>query len=234
MPFDPLTVVFAIVAILVVWKLNSVLGQNTGFQRGRPPTPPEGRFADRRRGPSSASKRLIRLPGAPPPPAVADPARWQRFIAPGSAPTDGLEAIAAADAEFAPEPFLSGARGAYEAIVLAFATGDRRTLQNLLDRDVYDGFVAAIAGREERGETLSTSFVSIDDAKFCFAALAGRTARVAVRFVSKQISATHDSGGALRDGSPDAIHDVIDVWTFERDTRSRDPNWRLAATEAGQ
>ena len=76
MPFDPLTVVFAIVAILVVWKLNSVLGQNTGFQRGRPPGPPaEGRFAERRRNP--AAKPLRQGERRTPVPALTIPSRSQ-------------------------------------------------------------------------------------------------------------------------------------------------------------
>lgn len=241
MSFDPLTVVFAIVAILVVWKLNSVLGQNTGFQRQRPPSPPQPgpngrepqpRIADRRAQPVPGMRNVLRLPGSAPP-ASADPARWTAFLEPNATAAPGLEAIAAADPNFAPEPFLDGARTAYEAVVTAFAAGERRTLQNLLSREVYDGFGAAIAERERAGETLTTTFVSIEDPKFSDAALDGRTARVTVRFLSKQISATHGAGGQLRDGSPDRVCDVNDLWTFERDTRARDPNWKLVATQSG-
>ncbi len=259
MPFDPLTVVFAVVAVLVIWKLNSVLGQNTGLQRpkedaarkGMPPKelPSKSRIGDRdasgamMSGPQSASQQplgsqspgsqsnVVRLPGSVPP---ADPARWNAFVEAGSSAGLGLNAISAADPTFAADPFLDGARTAYEAVVTAFAAGERRTLQNLLARDVYDGFNAAILDREKKKETLSTTFVSIDDAKFHAASLDGQMARVAVRFLSKQISATHGADGSLRGGSPDAIFDMDDIWTFSRDVRSGDPNWKLVATDSGR
>ena len=228
MPFDPLTIVFAVVAVLVVWKLNAVLGQSTGFQRQRPPPSQDNRFgADKTAPPAS---NVVRLPGAA---AKLDPARWNDFIDGESPAGPGLEAIAAADPSFAPGPFLTGARAAYEAIVTAFASGDRRTLMNLLATDVYDGFNAAILDREKKRETLTTTFVSIDDAKFRAAGLDGKTARVAVRFTSKQISATHGPDGELRGGSPDLVAAMDDVWTFSRDVSSRDPNWKLVATESG-
>ena len=229
MPFDPLTIVFAVVAVLVVWKLNAVLGQNTGFLRQRPPQQ-DNRVADRDK-PASKVSNVVRLPGSVKP--KPDPARWDAYLDGTSSAGPGLEAIAAADPNFAPGPFLDGARTAYEAIVTAFASGERRTLMNLLASDVYDGFNAAILEREKKRETLTTTFVSVDDAKFRAAGLNGQNARVAVRFTSKQISATHGPDGELRSGSPDRVGDMDDVWTFSRDITSRDPNWKLVATESG-
>jgi predicted lipid-binding transport protein (Tim44 family) len=55
-----------------------------------------------------------------------------------------------------------------------------------------------------------------------------------VRFVSQLISVTRDRSGTVIDGSPDKVTEVTDVWTFARDVSSRDPNWKLVATEAGQ
>ena len=173
---------------------------------------------------------MIRLPGS----AAPDPARWDRVVEQGSTAPAGLDAIARVDAGFEADTFLDGARTAYEAIVTAFAAGERRTLQNLLARDVFDGFNAAITDREKKKETLATTFVSIDDARFNAASLDGTVARVTVRFLSKQISVTRGPDGAVRDGSPDAIYDMDDLWTFARDTRSRDPNWKLVATDSGR
>ena len=252
MPLDPLTVVFAIVALVVVWKLRSVLGERTGTERpprnpfARPGTPDRtpdnasnkgsradtggaGRSFGPGRAPAAIADRVVRLPGA----ASADPNRWHAYAEPGSPVAAGLDAIVAADPAFAPGAFLEGAKTAYEAIITAFAAAERRTLQNLLARDVYDSFAAAIAERETARETLTTTFVSMDDAKIVSAAQEDRTARVAVRFLSKQVSATHGPDGQLRDGSPDRVVDMNDIWTFSRDVSSRDPNWRLVATESG-
>jgi predicted lipid-binding transport protein (Tim44 family) len=146
----------------------------------------------------------------------------------------GLDAIARDDESFDAKHFLTGGRAAYEMIVTAFAEGDRRALKNLLSRDVYEGFDAAISEREKRGETVETRFVSIDRADVTGAELRARTAQITVRFVSKLVSVTRDRAGAAIEGSADKVTEVTDVWTFARDLSSRDPNWKLVATEAGQ
>jgi predicted lipid-binding transport protein (Tim44 family) len=153
---------------------------------------------------------------------------------PGSALAGGLDAVAGADREFDPKHFITGARAAYEMIVSAYAEGDRRSLKNLLAREVYEGFEQAITEREKRGETVENRFVSIDEAEITGAELRGRTAQVTVRFQSKLVSATRDKNGNVVDGNAERVTDVTDVWTFARDASSRDPNWKLVATEAGQ
>jgi predicted lipid-binding transport protein (Tim44 family) len=119
-------------------------------------------------------------------------------------------------------------------IVNAYAEGDRRTLKNLLAREVYDGFDAAIGEREKRGETVETRFVSVDEADITAAEMRGKTAQLTVKFQSKLVSATRDKNGNVVDGNAEKVTDVTDVWTFARDSSSRDPNWKLVATEAGQ
>src|SRR5262249_51167070 len=138
------------------------------------------------------------------------------------------------DRNFDVKHFLTGARAAYEMIVTAFAAGDRRALKNLLSREVYDGFENAIRERDSRGEVAETRFVSIDKSDVTGAELRGRTAQITVRFVSQLVSVTRDRSGTAIEGSPDKVTDVTDVWTFARDLSSRDPNWKLVATEAGQ
>ena len=76
--------------------------------------------------------------------------------------------------------------------------------------------------------------MSIDKSDIIGAEVKGKTAHVTMRFVSQLVSATRDRDGNVIDGSPDKVTDVTDVWTFARDLSSRDPNWKLVATEAGQ
>ena len=128
---------------------------------------------------------------------------------------------------------LAGAKGAYEMIVLAFANGDRRALKDLLSPDVYESFEAVIKDREKHEQKTETRFVSIDKAELVGAEARDRAAQLTVRFVSQMISVTRDKTGAIVDGNPDKVADITDVWTFARDTSSRDPNWKLVATEAG-
>jgi predicted lipid-binding transport protein (Tim44 family) len=228
---DPSTIIFALLAIFVLWKLRSVLGTRTGNEK---PPPPGSLF---RRSVETNDNKVVPLPGVAPRPAPpappAEPDRWKPYAEPGSKVAEGLDAIAAASPGFSVEAFISGAKAAYEMIVTAFAAGDRQTLSNLLDKDVYDNFVAAIAGRESRGETMTTHVVSIDAVMIDDAGMRNSSAQITLRFTSKLMSATHDKSGALIDGGLDKSIAMIDIWTFARDVSSRDPNWKLLATQTG-
>jgi predicted lipid-binding transport protein (Tim44 family) len=235
--FDIYTIIFLALAVFIFLRLRSVLGQRTG--RERPPYDPYAAREPVRPAP----EKVVALPNRTPEAAVQKPApaptvvpgdRWKGVAEAGSPVAAGLDAIVAADANFDPKHFLTGARTAYEMIVSAFAEGDRRTLKNLLSREVCDGFEAAIGEREKRGETVESRFVSVDSTEITAAELRLRTAQLTVRFHSKLVSATRDKAGNVIDGNAEKVTDVTDVWTFARDLSSRDPNWKLVATEAGQ
>lgn len=231
---DVTTLIFLVLAVVIFLRLRSVLGRRTGTER--PPFDPFGAPDRERPAPRrQAEDNVVSLPGASeaPAPATAGGAATLDTVAPqGSALNDALRQILSADRSFEPQSFLQGARMAYEMIVTAFAAGDRKTLKGLLSREVYDGFVSAISDRESRGETIESTFVGIERADIVEAAMKGSTAQITVKFRSELISATRDRDGAIVDGDPNAVSDVTDVWTFARDTTSRDPNWRLVATES--
>ena len=186
----------------------------------------------------STNDNVVALPGrsGDTPSVPAEPAEpaWKGVAEEGSSVAAGINAIAQDDKTFDAKHFVTGARAAYEMIVTAYAEGDRRTLKNLLSKDVYEGFEAAIKERETKGETAESRFVSIDKSDITAADLRVHTAHVTVRFVSQLVSVTRDRNGDVIDGSPEKVTDVTDVWTFARDVSSRDPNWKLVATEAGQ
>jgi predicted lipid-binding transport protein (Tim44 family) len=233
--FDIYTIIFLALAVFIFLRLRSVLGQRTG--RERPPYDP---FSARDQVRGSTGDKVVTLPtraveqAAKPVEPVEPVDRWKGIAASGSATAAGLDAILAVDKSFDPRHFLTGARAAYEMIVVAFAQGDRRTLREWLSKEVYDSFDGVIRERESRGETTETRFVSIDTTEIAGAEMRGRTAHVAVRFVSQLVSVTRDKSGNVVDGNPDKVTDVTDAWTFARDVTSRDPNWKLVATEAGQ
>ena len=234
--FDITTLIFIVLAVFVIWRLRSVLGQKTGNEQ-----PPFDPLSRRDAGllpgnPAAEQDNVVRLPGANGTrPAEAPPAeRWKDIAEPGTPMSQALTEIARVEPTFDANGFLEGAKAAYEMIVTAFAQGDRRTLKDLLSREVYEGFERAIGERERRGEKVETTFVSIDKAEMAGAEVQGKQAQIVVRFLSKLITATRDAGGVVVDGSPEAVVDVTDVWTFARTLGSRDPNWLLVATEAGQ
>ena len=236
--FDIYTIIFLALAVFIFLRLRSVLGQRTG--RERPPYDPYSAARDAVR--PAATDNVVALPGRAPDntsqkpeePAEQPLDRWKGVAESGSALAASLDAIARDDKRFDPKHFIAGARAAYEMIVTAFATGDRRALRNLLSREVYEGFEGAIRERETRGEKVETRFVSIASADIISAEMRGRTAQVTVRFVSQLITVTRDKAGTVIDGNPDKVSDVTDIWTFARDISSSDPNWKLVATEAGQ
>jgi predicted lipid-binding transport protein (Tim44 family) len=234
--FDIYTIIFLALAVFIFIRLRSVLGQRTG--RERPPYDPYSSAPGTIR--PAPGDKVVALPGRAPDTAQkpAEPVeptdRWKGIAEPGSTLASGLDAIAREDKSFDVKHFLGGARGAYDMIVSAYAAGDRKQLKGLLGKEVYDGFENAIKEREQRGETVETRFVSIDGATLTAAEQRGKTAQVTVRFHSQLVSVTRAKDGAVIDGNPDKVTDVTDVWTFARDVSSRDPNWKLVATEAGQ
>lgn len=235
--FDIYTIIFLALAVFIFLRLRSVLGQRTGEER--PPFDIKAARDAMQAAAKDAKDNVIPLnpaqtnvKGEGDSDEVAD--RWKGIAAPGSVLATGLDAVAAQDRDFDARHFLTGARGAYEMIVTAFAEGDRRALKDLLSAEVYQGFENAIRDREARGETMETRFVSIDRAELTGAELKGRNAQIVVRFVSQIVSATRDKDGNIVDGSADKVTDVTDVWTFSRDVTARDPNWKLVGTEAAE
>lgn len=232
--FDFGTIFFLVAAIVIFFQLRNVLGRRTGNER--PPFDPytAGRSGDNGKDAAKPQDNVVSLPRKR---STADGQEdaYQSIdvvAQPGTDLNKGLRAVKDADSTFDPKSFLEGAKMAYEMIVMAFADGDRKTLKNLLSREVFDGFVAAIADRESRSEKIQSSFVGIDKADIVSAEMKGSEAHITLRIVSELISATRDSAGTVIDGDPETVAEVKDVWTFARDTRSRDPNWKLVATEA--
>jgi predicted lipid-binding transport protein (Tim44 family) len=217
------TVLLALAALFVAFKLRSVLGTRHGGQR-----PANQLLAPLRRAPAPTGKAA---PAEAPASGAAGAAPWWKGVAAPEA-WSGLDAIAAADRSFAPAPFLSGARAAYDMVVHAFSAGDSATLQGLIAPEAFLNFDNAIKARAAAGQVMTTTVVSIDDAFITAARLAGPIAQVSVRFTTKLVSFTKDRAGAVVEGSPTAVVDHVDVWTFDRDVRSPDPNWKLTATQS--
>ena len=211
---------FAMVAAFIALRLRSVLGRRTGHERRR-----TGGFGSPR--PNGAADNVVTLPDRSSAQAEAEAGLVD--LADGSVKT-GLTQIRLADSRFDLQQFLAGARAAFEMIVEAYAAGDKATLRPLLADEVYRGFDGAIDQRQAAGQTLETQLTSVPAAEVVGAGMDGSRARVIVRFKSEQINLLKDADGKVLDGDPGTALDVIDLWTFERDTTSPDPNWTLVET----
>jgi predicted lipid-binding transport protein (Tim44 family) len=115
-------------------------------------------------------------------------------------------------------------------IVEAYSAGDKEALRPLLADSVFNGFAGAIDQRRAVGQTLETQLIAIRAADVVEAGMQGSNARIAVRVTSEQVNVVRDSEGNVLDGDPGTAEEVVDIWTFERDTKSSDPNWTLVET----
>jgi predicted lipid-binding transport protein (Tim44 family) len=145
----------------------------------------------------------------------------------------GIREISSADSRFDLTQFLEGARGAYRMVLEAFWQGDRETLRELCDDDVYAGFIAALDAREAAGETLDNTLIRIEEVRIHSASLDGKMARIALLFVADIAAVTRDKDGNVIAGSLDDAIESRDVWTFSRNITARDPNWLLDETDEG-
>lgn len=139
-----------------------------------------------------------------------------------------LEAIAAVDSNFSPAYFMDGAKAAYSMILEAFAAGDKEQLESLLTADVYKVYLDAIEAREADELTQVTDLGRLRKAMIKEAALDGKIARIEVLYEAELTSALMDKEGNVIQGDPDVLSSVSEVWTFERDVKSSDVNWRLS------
>ena len=216
----PEIIILAMVAAFIGLRLYSVLGRRA--EQEEEPVPQRFESDDKPAGIPRA---------AMPTPVVAPRPPELEGVMP--AVERGLREIAAADSRFNLAQFLEGARGAYRMVLEAFWSGDRETLRELCDDDVYAGFIAAIDARVASGETLENTLIRIEETRVHSAALDGRMARIAVLFVADIASVTRDKDGTVIAGSLDDAIETRDVWTFARNTSSRDPNWLLDETDEG-
>ncbi|MBV1886328.1 MAG: Tim44/TimA family putative adaptor protein [Parvibaculaceae bacterium] len=229
--FDPLTLILLIIAVVVIFKLRSVLGQRTGHEQPPQDKSPYDRVKKEQADATdnAPNDNVIPLPGN----SRSMPTREDVVNIGMSEDVPGLREIASADHSFDPGTFISGSRVAYEMIITAFASGNRGGLQGLLSQSVFESFDSVITGREARGETVEMEFVGLERSEITSAQLDGSKALITVEFDSSFTQSIKNEEGQVIDGDPITVRKVRDIWSFERDLQSQDPNWRVVATESG-
>ncbi len=211
-------VLFGMIAAFLVLRLRSILGRRQGFER--PVVPPGPALRPGAEGPviDGVAERAAVTPAR----ALPDPA------SPAGQVMARMQRI---DRGFSAARFLDGAEAAFRMIVTAFAAGQRDTLRPLLSDDTFRAFDAAITARESNGETQRTEVRAIHAATIEAADLHGSVADITVRFVTDQVNLTLGRDGAVVLGT-DAVTEIVDQWTFERDLAATDPVWRLVAARS--
>lgn len=213
--------VLAAVAVFLVLKLRSTLGTRTGYE------PPND----------------ARMPGAPADDSI-DSGPFEVIEGGGidqdiadhvdidSDAGQALTAMKRLEPDFNVSEFLSGARQAYEMILMAYENGDLETLQQFLAPDVYAGFEQAVEARAEQGLTVDARFVGVRELKLKDAKFDDydNTGELEIRFVGELVSVVKDANGEIVEGDPQSIQRQTDLWTFARTMGSDNPNWLLVAT----
>jgi predicted lipid-binding transport protein (Tim44 family) len=199
-------IIFAALAAIVLYQLYSVLGRRVGRQ------PEDKPAAEGQPSPVRPVERVLE---------ASEEAEGVAL--------SGLAAVRARDPNFDLSHFLQGAKSAYQMIVNAFAAGERETLRNLLSDEVYSAFESAISAREAEGRTETVEFLHPPRADMEKAEVEGDAARVTVRFLAELRSRTKDERGEAVDDRRTA-----ELWTFERNLKSRDPNWTLVHVDAAE
>ncbi len=211
-------ILFGMIAAFLVLRLRSILGRRTGFERQSPPFQSQSG--------QGAAPPLIEGQAEPAPLAAI-----RNIPEPSSPIGQTLAQMQAIDRGFDPRPFLEGAEKAFRIIVTAFAAGDRGTLRGLLSDETYRAFDQAITAREAASQTQVSTIHGIQSATIDSADLRGSVASIAVRFVSDQTSFIRDAAGQPVVGT-DAVTEITDIWTFERNLSTRDPVWRLISARS--
>jgi predicted lipid-binding transport protein (Tim44 family) len=208
--------VLAGIAIFLILKLRSVLGTRDGFEK--PPIP----LDDVR----PRVRRDFEVIEGGPDRDIID------HVAEGSDAARALAEMKKAEPAFAVGPFLQGARGAYEMILMAFEKGELDRIRPFLSDDVEASFAEAIAERERNGLTVEASFLGIKELTLHEATFTpeSRFGEIAVRFVADQTYVVRNKAGEIVEGSPREVKKTRDIWTFARQMGSDDPNWQLVAT----
>ncbi len=208
--------VLAGVAIFLILKLRSVLGTRDGFEK-----PPIQKEEERPR-----LRRDFEVIQGGPDRDITD------HVAEGSPSALALADMKKAEPSFSVTPFLQGARGAYEMILMAFERGDISQIRPFLGPEIEAAFTQAINAREAQGITVEANFVGLKELSLQEATYnpATKRAEVTVRYVGELTSVVRNKAGEIIEGSAKEIKRQRDLWTFARTMGAADPNWQLVAT----
>ncbi len=209
-----------LIAAFVLLRLRSMLGRDSGID------PREVWKNAARNMPASKIMRFSDRIGKKPVEEVPVP---EQFTGDPKV-ADGLKAICAADPSFSTSDFLHGAKVAFEWVVEAFSKGDKDKLRKVLSDERFRHFSDEIDAGNRAEAKRETTLISILETEITEAAVKGADATVTVQFTTEQINVMRDKEGNVVEGDPSQLEKAVDIWTFERDTASRDPNWKIIAT----
>ena len=205
-------IIFAVIAVLLVIRLRSVLGQRSGYEQ------PQGESPTNRFDGNENEAEVIPL----------------HSKANDSSPValHGLDALRQVDRSFNEKEFINGAKSAFEMILSAYAEGDLAQLRRLLGYDLLQSFTSSIESRIAAKESLSITLDELREASILNISVIDQVANITMHFHSVQTRVAMDNNGEPIDSEDTGAREFTDIWTFERDLTLSDPNWKLTETES--
>ena len=209
--------VLAGIAIFLVLRLKNVLGTREGFEK-----PPLQDAAP------SKNARAFRVIDGGEDTDITD------NVDKKSPSAEALARMKKVDADFMVNDFLTGARSAYEMILMAFENGDLKDVESFLDEDVKDAFQQVIDVRAKKKLKVEAEFYGIRELSLKNAEFDDKTnvAELSVAFTGELSSVVKNKDGEVVEGDAKQVKRQRDTWTFSRDLSSSDPNWLLVATSS--
>ena len=203
--------IFAAIALFLIFRLRSILGSRDGFEQRREEV---SRFSsDSANDANPQDEKVISLH------ADKKPVNGK-----------GLTAVRQADSSFRDDEFMTGAASAFSMVLNAFADCDLASLRRLLAFELYQEFAQSVHNRNKRGDQLEITIDEIEDVQLLDGEVIDNVASVTVQFVSLQTRLVTDKNGVVLEDESESKVKVTDIWVFERDTTLADPNWKLVET----
>ena len=207
-------IILAGIAVFLFLRLRSVLGTREGFEKPR--MQPK----------NDAPKRDFKVIDGGEDKDITD------NVDKNSKSAEALKLIKSEDENFTVNEFLSGARSAYEWILMSFEKNEIDEIRELLSEEVAEAFDAVVDQRVSQGLTIEAEFIGIREMKLVEATYSSntKTAEISVSFVGEMTSVVKNSSGEIVEGDSKQIKRQKDTWTFSKYIKSSNPNWLLVAT----
>jgi predicted lipid-binding transport protein (Tim44 family) len=182
-------IIFAGVAVFLIYRLRSVLGKRSGFEKKNLVEDPAHKKTN------NNSKPIPKLNDS----------------------EKKLSLIYKTLDDFDHRDFLENAKFAFETIINAFNSGDKKTLKNLLTKNVYQSFERAIEQEKNNPNFQFYSLVvdSVEETN-----IDKNIASITLKITSEQ----------FKDNDENTITKKQDTWTFQKEINNKSPIWLLSST----
>ena len=210
--------ILAGVAAFLFWRLSIVLGIRTGFEKTV-----DLKIEDK---PKNEQVDIENIKSDSADDDISD------YVDLLSDSGQQLKKIKDKENAFSVQNFVSGAKNAYEIILMAFEKGDLNILEEHLASDVYEDFKNVVIDRANNGYTVDANFAGLREIRIRNVVFdeESMNAEITVFFKCDLTSVVKDKNNKIIEGNSSKVKAHTDTWTFGRIIGIDDPSWKLIAT----